>query len=61
MGHFVHSFETNVVAHNAEALEATAMDYVKSTLTLKQLRKGTTVQYMLSYVKMWCPVLHISL
>ena len=41
MGHFVHSFETNVVAHNAEALEATAMDYVKSTLTLKQLRKGT--------------------
>ena len=40
MGHFVHSFETNVVAHNSEALETTAMEYVKSTLTLGQLRKG---------------------
>ena len=48
MGHFVHSFETNVVAHNAEALEETAMEYVKSTLTLKQLRQGTyTINYML--------------
>ena len=48
MGHFVHSFESNVVAHNAEALEETAMEYVKSTLTLKQLRQGTfTFNYML--------------
>ena len=48
MGHFVHSFETNVVAHNAEALEETAMEYVKSTLTLKQLRQGTQkFDYML--------------
>ena len=48
MGHFVHSFESNVVAHNAEALEETAMEYVKSTLTLKQLRQGTQkFDYML--------------
>ena len=40
MGHFVHSFDTNVVAHNSEALEATGMEYVKSTFTLGQLRKG---------------------
>ena len=47
MGHFVHSFENNVVAHNAEALEETAMEYVKSTLTLKQLRQGTYTFYNL--------------
>ena len=43
MGHFVHSFDDKVVAHNAEALETTAMEYVKSTCTLGQLRKGRSL------------------
>ena len=40
MGHFVHSFEQQVVATTFDDLQTTGLEYIGNNLTLQQLRKG---------------------
>ena len=41
MGHFVHSFNTEIDASgNLDDLQSTAMEWIKNRMSLQQLRKG---------------------
>ena len=40
MGHFVHSFDQQVVATAFDDLQTTSLEYIGNNLTLQQLRKG---------------------
>ena len=41
MGHFVHSFNTEVdTSGNLDDLQSTAMEWIKNRMSLQQLRKG---------------------
>ncbi len=40
MGHFVHSFDQQVVATAFDDLQTTSLEYIGNNLTLQQIRKG---------------------